>query len=122
MNGIQSDIFLMASCMCNPDLDTLIMYAVFPDYQHFEKVSPSSGYFGTIHDKQIRYHRAIGVTKCHRKLVREELVWNIKQWKQYDEIILLIMDANKYLNQGKLAKGIRKLGIHNLVKERTGKN
>ena len=93
----------------------------FPDYQPFEKASPSPGYFGTKYDKQIRYHRVVGVKKCHRKLVREELVWNIKLWKQYDEIILLITDA-KNLNKGKLAKGIRKLGICNLVKERTGKN
>ena len=67
----------------------------FPDYQPFEKASPSPGYFGTKYDKQIRYHRVVGVKKCHRKLVREELVWNIKLWKQYDEIILLITDAKR---------------------------
>ena len=60
------------------------------------------------YSQQIRYHRAIGVTRFHRMIFIEELVWEIKNGKNY-KIIILMMDAKKNMNKGKLVRRITNL-------------
>ena len=55
----------------------------------------------TIYYKQRRYHIEIGETHFNKMLSREELVQKNKKWKKKDKIIILIMDANEYLNKVK---------------------
>ena len=75
-----------------------------------------------VYAQKIRYHRVRGETGLSIMLFIEEIVREIKKWKQKYERIILMMDANEYLNKRKLLRGLTQLVIKELVKERKGQD
>ena len=92
---------------------------IFWAYHPCGKTSTQSIGVGTLYYQQRRYHRAILDICCHRMLLREELVREIKNGKE-EKIMILIMDTNEDQNKVKSARGLTHLGMIYLVTQRTG--
>ena len=90
-------------------------------YQLCEKPSTSPMFLGHLNAQQRRYYMERGKTGCPKILFREELGWKIKKWQQKYERIILIMNANEYMNKGKLLRSLTQLGIQDLVNSNRGK-
>ena len=75
-------------------------------YQSCEKPSTSPGSIVTIYAQQRRNLRTREETHYTRKIFRGYLVREIQQGKEYGNIFLFMMDANKDIIKGKLIRGI----------------
>ena len=72
-----------------------------------------------VYAQQRRYHRLENDFRCPIFIFKNDLLQQLETWKERGERIILMIDANENLYSGKLQKGLMKLGMRDLVRERS---
>ena len=84
-------------------------------------LSRKQAYSATI-AQQRRYWKRHGNDQCPRKLFRDQLINNLIEWRENGEKLILLIDSNENMENGKLARKLKseQLQMFDIVKQRSG--
>ena len=86
----------------------------------YQPVRSSKRQLKSVYRQQRRYFQLQGDMRCPRAIFKDDLVKQLRQWKNDGERVVLMLDANEDLNGGPLSRALDAIDMRDAVRARTG--